>query len=198
MDKSYWEKYYEKFGEPFHPSEFAKFAMGYLSEGDIVLELGSGNGRDAVFFGSNGIKTIGLEQCQNIVDELNAKDFDNVEFKARDFSLPQMEFKHNHVYSRFTLHSVPDDVATRTLECTREALNGYFFIEVRSDKDALVGKKTDHYRRFVNFEDLLSELIVIGFRIHYAELSRGFSEYNSKFGVDNNEKDPMLIRIVAS
>ena len=33
----------------------------------------------------------------------------------------------------------------------------YFFIEVRSDKDSLYEQKTDHYRRFPNFEKLGSQ-----------------------------------------
>lgn len=197
MDKEYWEAYYQKHSDPFPPSDFAKFSLGYLQRGDVVLELGAGNGRDAVFFGAQGIKTIGLEQCQNVVNDLNSRQYRNVEFRAQDFSISQKEFNHDHVYSRFTLHSVPEHVATKVLRNTKESLNGYLFIETRADVDGATNDVKSHYRRFVDFEKLLYEMLEIGFKIKYAEVDRGFSKCHSEYESDDRDIDPPLIRIVA-
>ena len=73
----------------------------------------------------------------------------------------------------------------------------YLFIETRSDKDELcgVGKKisknefiTDHYRRFINKNDLLKK-IKKTFKIIYVKESKGFSKFNNE--------DPCLIRLIA-
>lgn len=197
MDVQYWEDYYDKHNEPFDPSDFARFALKYMNEGDTVLELGCGNGRDSIFFGGHGIHTIGLDQCENIVKTLNERGYENTKFLATDFTHSQEDYGHNHVYSRFTLHAISEEEAQQVLAHTRISLDGYFFIEVRSDKDSLVGAETDHFRRFENFETLLQRLIHLGYEIEYAEISKGFSKYDKKFDVDYNEDDPTLIRIVA-
>ena len=72
----------------------------------------------------------------------------------------------------------------------------YFFLEVRSDKDSLYKQKTDHYRRFHNFEILLMNLLKNNFKIKYSEISNKFSPYNNNYGVDYNEKNPEIIRII--
>lgn len=198
MNITYWANYYDIHNNPFTPSDFAKFAMAYVSKGDTLVDLGCGNGRDSMFFASQGINTIGVDQCSNIVGSLNNMNYNNASFISDNFADPvESYYKATHAYSRFSLHSISEEDADSVIQLVKENTSKMFFIEVRSDKDSLVGVKTDHYRRFVNFESLLSKLLSSGFNIRYAELSRGFSKYDSKFNVDYNESDPMLIRIVA-
>ena len=71
------------------------------------------------------------------------------------------------IYSRFTWHSINKENETIFLNKMSKITNlKYLFIETRSDKDELcgVGKKiskneyiTDHYRRFINKNDLLKK-----------------------------------------
>ena len=198
MDIEYWTKYYEKHNIPFEASDFAHFVTKYMSEGESIIDLGCGNGRDTIFFNKVGLDSYGVDQCQNIVDGLN-KEYGNnkLEFIVDDFT--NMEWDETYLdnaYSRFTLHSIDEESEDRVIDWVRDHISSRFFIEVRSDQDSLVGKTTDHYRRFINFDNFLVKLVSNGFKIEYAELSKGFSKYNNKFGVDYNEDDPTLIRIV--
>ena len=52
MDKSYWNKYYSKKLGVQEPSSFAVYVLKMMSDGDSILELGCGNGRDSFFLQS--------------------------------------------------------------------------------------------------------------------------------------------------
>ena len=200
MDKEYWEKYYEKHNEPFKPSPFAEEIRRYVDDGKSIIDLGCGNGRDTIIFGYN-LKSVGVDQCQNIIDTLNELTIDKenltTSFKCADFSNLQDE-EYDYAYSRFTLHSITEQQEDRVIDWVARNVKEYFFIEVRSDRDELVGKNTDHYRRFANMENLLTKLITKGFKIRYAEINSGFSKYDYNYNVDYNSDDPKLIRIIAA
>ena len=201
MDKEYWKKYYDVNGEPFDPSDFAKFCMTYVNGDDRLIDLGCGNGRDTIYFIENNLKCVGVDQCENVVNSLTKRDYPNGLFIVDDFTKLEDEnmfLKYDHAYSRFTLHSISQSQEDDVIDWVSNNIADKFFIEVRSDKDALVGQQTDHFRRFVDMNTLIEKLIAARFNIEYAEISRGFSKYNSKFAVDYNEDDPMLIRIVAT
>ena len=197
MDKQYWTNYYDEHDNPFAPSPFAKTIANYV-KGSHLVELGCGNGRDAIYFSQHGAHVYAVDQCENIVNDLNDRfGGDNLEFIADDFTnMNWNDVIIDNAYSRFTLHSIDEDAEDRVIDWVKNHVSGHFFIEVRSDKDSLVGKTTDHYRRFINFEDLLVKLIRNGFKIEYSEISKGFSQYDKSFGVDYNEDDPTLIRII--
>lgn len=198
MDLEYWEKYYEKHPEAFEPSDFAKFVIKYINAFEHVIDLGCGNARDTIFFKTVGALATGIDQCENQIVRLKEK-YENeyLKFKAGSFIEISDDFHVHHAYSRFTLHSIDEQAEDKLIEWASKCVNKYFFIETRSDKDKLNGVETDHYRRFVNMNSLIQKLISAGFEIEYAELSRNFSKYKSKYGVDYNEDDPMLIRVVA-
>ena len=97
------------------------------------------------------------------------------------------------MYSRFTLHSISENQENDVLKWTYNSLSkgGYFFIEVRGQKNEIYRKGTpvpnerdayiyeDHYRRFINNERFCSKLHDIGFHIVLNEEKKGFSPYNN-------------------
>ena len=73
MDKNYWDEYYRLHGgnkEISDPSSFAKFILkNFFSEKKLnIVELGSGNGRDAIFFAYNGHNVIAIDQSTNVIN----------------------------------------------------------------------------------------------------------------------------------
>ncbi len=77
---------------------------------------------------------------------------------------------------------------------------GLLLIEVRSVKDKMCGKGTPvegekdawiytHYRRFIRQNELLAELLSLGFKIDYVIESDGLAIYK--------DDDPVVIRVHA-
>ena len=192
----YWMNYYDQHSQPFEPSNFAHFVLSKIQNGESVIDLGCGNGRDSLFFAQNGHLTYGIDQCSNIINSLNSKEIALFKGICADFTNLNDKFKVCHAYSRFSLHSITENAEERLIKWVSSNITGMFFIESRSDQDSLNGQDLDHYRRFININKLLEKLIRSGFSILYSEISRGFSPYNSDFNVDYNEQDPMLIRVV--
>ena len=94
MDKNYWNEYYKLHGEDKEisdPSSFAKFIFKkFLSEKKFnILELGSGNGRDAIYFACNGHNVVAIDHSTKVLNiqkqNLNNKFAMNLYSKEDDF-----------------------------------------------------------------------------------------------------------------
>ncbi len=207
MDKDYWKDIYSKQSEGERPSLFAQYiATTFQLSGKRIIELGCGNGRDAIFFANANANVTAIDQCDNIIELLDGrfKKVDNLTFKCLDFTCLDDTMPFDFVYSRFTLHSISKGQEQKVVKWAHRNLNPYgkLCIEVRGQKNEIfqVGIPVegepdafilnDHYRRFLNFESFCDELKTIGFRIDYAKEEKGFAPYNG-----TNET---YIRIIAS
>ncbi len=206
MDIVYWDNFYKTNLMYKTPSSFALFVgEQYLKKKKKLIDLGCGNGRDSIFFNKNyDIVTTGLDQSKIIIDALQHKyENNNLKFIVGDFyKLHLLEDTYDYVYSRFSLHSVPEEGENCILKFAQHNINpgGYLFIEARSIKDPKLlnsGTKIsineniedNHYRRYIDINNLLEKIKKLGFDIIYTLESNNLSIYKN----DN----PVLIRIVA-
>lgn len=210
-DKEYWKEYYTKNFMPAGPSSFAEFALEYLEEGNSLIELGCGNGRDSIYFFKNNIDVIGVDQVKHEVDYLNENyGDDSLLFLSDDFtnlSNAKIENKEiietkeiDYVYSRFTFHSINERKEDRALDWIEDTLNpgGLFLLEARSTKDPMYqqGRSlsetenfTDHYRRYMDYDKILNKLKSKDFEIVFSIEDKDLAVYK-----DDN---PYVIRIIA-
>jgi len=204
MWKNYWESYYKRNSMPKKPSLFSKWCLdNYIKKGNSIIELGCGSGSDSFFFASNNIKVRAIDQCKNELSVLSKEySFDNLEFICSDFTNLFEDNIYDAVYSRFTLHSVDAYGEDRVIKWCFDHIKfgGYLLIEVRGKKNELYGKGVavkneedafiyeNHYRRFIDFENIQRKLVRAGFKIKFAKESNGFSPYNGK--------DEIFLRIV--
>ena len=198
---NYWEEYYKNHQDPGNESPFARFVLPFLKEGKTLIELGCGNGRDSIFFEKFGVNITAFDQCDNEVAYLNKKySNDNLKFEAGDFTQLGKRTSSDFIYSRFTLHSIDREQEKRTLRWALDNLNnlGLFFIEIRSINDELCGEGsqvgenefvTDHYRRFVKYDEFTQRIKDAGFSIIYQIESQGLAPYK--------EEDPVVVRVIA-
>ena len=70
MDYKYWNEYYKKNIAPNEPSKFAKDILKYLDSGKKLIELGCGNGRDAMFLANNNISVVAIDQSESSINNL--------------------------------------------------------------------------------------------------------------------------------
>lgn len=208
-NKKFWQKYYSSHRKPSSQSLFAEFCLeNYIKKGDWVLELGCGNGRDAVFFASNGINVLGLDLCRqeisylsrNYKNKKHSSTSNKLRFKCADFTRYKSRQKFDVIYSRFTIHSISEAQEIDTIKNSYINLKegGIFLIEVRSMKDEMFSKSeklssnegiTDHYRRFIELETISSNLKKNNFDIVFSIESQGLAKYKYE--------NPYIIRIVA-
>jgi len=210
MDKNYWEKYYLEHGQDNgikQHSSFAEFCLErffYAKEKSIV-ELGSGNGRDAIYFAHHGHKVVAIDQStsaidierENIHNEVNS----NLTPVAEDFVKYDFDLNGSIdvFYSRFTLHAInkkdEDIILPRVYNNLTKG--GLFCIEVRTTKDPLCGVgedcgdnayRTDHYRRFIDSQEFLKRILSFGFNLLFFTEEDNLSVYKN----DN----PVLMRII--
>ena len=207
MDKNYWKNIYSKQSEGEQPSLFARsIADTLFIEGKQLIELGCGNGRDAIFFANANARVMAIDQCENIIEMLNLRfqKIDNLQFKCLDFTCLDDNSNYDIVYSRFTLHSISKAQEERVLQWAYHNLNpnGKLCIEVRGQKNEIFQVGTpvdgepdafifnDHYRRFIHFESFCEKLKSLGFGLDYAKEDKGFAPYNGT--------DETYIRVIAS
>ena len=198
---AYWNKWYKKNNAPLSPSSFAEFCLNYISEGDRIIDLGCGNGRDSVFFGHNGFDITGVDYSEIAISHnkrMNA--LPNINFQVADFANMGNLSKFTCMYSRFSLHAVNILTEKKLIQwCSDNLLSKeLFLLEARSTKDPLrkQGKQisptetyTDHYRRFLDYDETQSYLKETGFKLIYSVETDGLAKYK-----DDN---PVIIRIVA-
>jgi ubiquinone/menaquinone biosynthesis C-methylase UbiE len=208
MDINYWNNYYESRGVTSQPSSFAAFCLKeYIPKGARILELGSGNGRDAFYFANNGFEVYAIDQshtaCLSNQEQAKKDSINNVYFIESDFTkdsftdLPIIDV----FYSRFTMHSITLDQQNNLLQNIYAKIKkgGLVLVEARTINDPLCGVGTDldqhqfvtdHYRRFIEPDLFINNCIKIGFKLEYKIESSGLSIVN--------DDDAMLLRVVLS
>lgn len=210
MDKAYWDKFYAEKGMDapiISPSTFAVFCQQKLFNNKKlkIIELGCGNGRDAIYFAHNNHHIIAIDQSTVGIDiecsRINASINENITAIADDFvSINYSNYhKVDAFYSRFTLHAITKDDEIKLLSSVYSALQngGLLAIEVRTIKDPLYGEGTsvgnnafvtDHYRRFIDTNIFLKQVLDLGFKLIYFTEENNLSIYK--------EDNPVLMRII--
>ena len=205
-DINYWNNFYKKKLAVNKPSNFALFVKKFLKKysSTIIIDVGCGNGRDLFYFKKNKFDIMGIDLSKNAVSLIKKK-LVNKKDKKKIYhgDFVNFDYKKNikekfSIYSRFTWHSINEKNENTLLKKLIKNSNfEYIFIETRSDKDGLygVGKKksknefiTDHYRRFINKNNLVRK-IKKNFDIIYLRESTGFSKFK--------KENPCLIRLIA-
>ena len=210
MDKKYWESYYTKHGQDqgiSHHSSFSEFCIKnfFLDKGLNIVEIGSGNGRDAIYFAHHGHKVYAIDQSTNAIDiekrNISNDVHQNLIPIADDFIKMNFSFDNpvGVFYSRFTLHAITKGDEDSLLPNIFNSLEsgGLFCIEVRTTNDPLYGVGedcgdniflTDHKRRFIDSNVFVRKMLSLGFVLLYFTEKNNLSIYK-----DDN---PVLMRIV--
>ena len=206
--KKYWNSYYDFKNHNNKPSNFALFInKKYINKDTILLDVGSGDGRDAFYFNKKAKYVVGIDKS-NVVIKKN-------KLKAKKLNLKKINFKNissnrlikinnkkiNFIYARFFLHAINEKNENIFLKSLIKNFNSGILIalEFRTTKDRLMkkGKKlskyerlTSHYRRFINFKKFEKKIKKLNFNIVYKKLGINLSK--------SPNDNPHLCRIIFS
>lgn len=202
-DTEYWNNFYSlKTKNIAEHSLFAEYIMGYLKNGCELLDIGCGNGRDSIWFANNGVAVSCIDASDVAIESIKENSTKTINAICGDFVNCDIYSSElfDAVYSRFSVHAIDEEqeniLFNNVFKCLKE--DGIFAIEVRSIHDELykkgrcVGRNAyiyeEHYRRFIEINELISKLIKVGFIVQYAEENRDFAPFK--------ESNPRVIRVV--
>lgn len=206
-DLSYWNKFYKIKDKRILSSNFAKFIKKkIINKKSNILEIGTGNGRDAFYFSKYCKSVIAIDQSKIAIrnNRLRVKQLGikNLTFKSlslNNFIKIKKKNLINLIYARFFIHSVNQKKENFFLKKLIDFNNQkpLIVLEFRTTKDKLMkkGKKiskferyTDHYRRFIETKKFEKKIKNMGFIIIYMKLGINLSKTKN----DN----PHLCRII--
>lgn len=175
-NSKYWTGFYSNKLVTLKPSPFAISCLPYIKKGSTLIDVGCGNGRDSSFFASSGVNVLSIDQS-----------FPRNSFTGNCFFLNSdvdnmPNIKCDYIYARFFIHAIPLEKEIKFLNYIKNNCNE-FFIEARSDKSEFEG---DHYRRFINLQELKDRLDLHGFNYDIEE---------SKDLAATDTENPFIIRV---
>ena len=179
------------------PSQFAVFFANEIVPEAVVIELGSGNGRDAMFLGKcvhhvmavDGSEA-GIISCVAEAKRQGSKNIDFIHSLIDDIELIKIienrlseicDDAPIFIYSRFFLHSIneqDEDHLVQLIGKLMENRHGKVFIEFRTKEDEKLSKYTGtHYRRYVDSKNLITKFSRLGYEVNYHVEGIGFAKY---------------------
>lgn len=204
----YWSNHYARTGYA-AGSSFFDFVIARDDLPGQVIELGCGDGRDAVAFGATGRRVLGLDLSAVGVEHAERHaaargQSGTTRFRACDVTDPQalgpmlqaeLALADGPVlfYLRFFLHAIDETAETRLLRTIAsyarpgDQLAAEFRTEADADLPKIYG---NHYRRFQSASSLADKLRTHhGFDVVYEHEAAGLSPYR--------DEDPVLGRVIA-
>ena len=207
--KSYWREFY-KHRHSLVPSQFCALVAAEIDAHATIVDWGSGNGRDTLFFAAQGHTTIAMDLSAEAVKisdhEARSRGLqDRVLFLQGDLSshadventVQIARSKSNSdslvFYSRFVLHTLNEAEEDRFLFALSKRMkkNERIFFEFRTKEDVDLQKHyPDHFRRYLDttvFQRKLEDSW--GLSLAYSITGVGMAKYK--------EEDPVVTRIFA-
>jgi SAM-dependent methyltransferase len=201
----YWNEFYAHHADavPTDPSPFARWVAERESPAGELLDIGSGTGRDTLWFSSLGFRAVGCDYARAGVAyaadraregglstefcHLNLYDVRHVLVRSARFAHDR---NFNIVYARFLVHAIEEEGRRHLWLISRSALvgtGGRLYLEFRTE--ATQHEFGEHFRQFVGPDRVVDELQHHGFEIEHCETRTGLA-------VHKNE-DPRVCRITA-
>jgi|TARA_B110000238_G_C16129013_1_gene440574 cyclopropane fatty-acyl-phospholipid synthase-like methyltransferase len=208
LNKQYWDAFYQT-NHRHTPSQFCACILTEIEPATVVVELGSGNGRDSHYFASQGHTTAAMDLSKEAIksceDHARSRDIEHSAFFQGDITRRESLDKiiayarksamGNDIvfYSRFVMHSLDDDQELAFMKGVSEGMQPgeIIYFEFRSKGDAALMKHYGgHYRRYVDTENFIGLLTKeFGFDIEYSFTGNGMAKYR--------EEDPCVSRVFA-
>ena len=206
-NKGYWNKFYKDLTLSV-PSQFCAMVAVEIPDNATIIEFGCGNGRDSLYFASQGYKVSAMDLSEEAIAACS-KSASNQKFSHSKFQVGSLDKEEDITsifetarnlagdeeeivgYSRFVMHSINDEQEFAFMRhLGNSMLSGEkIYFEFRSFEDAKLQKTYDnHYRRFVKTEKFIEAMISLEFNLDYQITGQGMAKYKTE--------DPFVSRLI--
>jgi SAM-dependent methyltransferase len=216
-EEVYWANFWAH-ADPAGPSSFHEWVNGHPDIPAAVVDLGCGDGRDALAFAAAGRPVLGLDRSHVAVrlaatraEEAGlagAARFEVCDFadtaalrKALAAAVERAGGAPLLFYGRFLMHVLPEEVQAGLLDVLSSVARpgDVFAAEFRTTADEALPKVHDrHYRRFQDGPAFGAQLRArYGFEVAEEAEGAGLSPYGEQKEDGQRPEDPVLYRVLA-
>jgi hypothetical protein len=204
----HWEWLYDGsagWSAPTHPSPFARWVADREPGDDLVVDVGTGNGRDAVWFAEQGREVLGLDVAGAGVTLASERTHGLAHARFQRFNLYDLRDVFalgarlavrpgpRILYGRMVIDAVEDDGRENFWRLAQLALwrGGRLYVEFRTDQDAdaphAFGR---HFRRYLRPESVIREIESRGGVVVHEERGHG----RAMFGAEDPHVGRLVVR----
>ncbi|MEW5896504.1 MAG: methyltransferase domain-containing protein [Nanoarchaeota archaeon] len=121
------------------PNNVTKLSLKYIS-GKKILDLGVGEGRDALYLAKNGFEVTGVDTSKIALNKIKCKNIFLVQSNIEQFKYP---FQYNAIFCLNTLHFLRKEKINQVISSMKNNTlpNGINVIKVFTIKDPSYNKK---------------------------------------------------------
>lgn len=211
---SFWNDFYKKQSLEISPSTFALFLTenNLIEPGKKLVDVATGNGKDTLFFLKFGMKATGIDASPEAIQINRQKVEDSTAFQVVDVNDQEKMstfLDSDYFYARFFIHSISEVEQAKFIKfLSTMKPGGKLLLEFRTDKDPMfqqsskIGRNegvTNHYRRYVNFDEFCTNLNLLEFEIDYRHEADNLSIRSYDDPVLGHVYDnPWLGRVIAT
>lgn len=187
---NYWNKFYED-KKKYKESSFARFIFNKIKNRKKlkIIDIGCGNGRDAVFFAKKKHDVIGVDISTKAIKTNKTVKINKLKFLKFDIEKNKMKSQFDVVYCRFFLHTISSRGEGKLLKLIKSITkkNSLVCLEFRNWQDkifyikkrihnVIVEYEKGHYRRIINPKQFIKTFLrEIKSKIIFYKSSRNLS-----------------------
>jgi SAM-dependent methyltransferase len=204
----WWPFYFGRAGATVseQPSPFAEWVHERESGSQAIVDIGSGTGRDSLWFARQGRDVLGFDYIPAATERAGKTAVaEGLPARFQTFNLYDLrqvlaaggELAHRDqsptLYARFLVHAL-EDAGRHALwriasMCLRRG--GRFYLEFRTDENASAEKVYgEHFRKYLPGDQVVAEIESWGGAIEHREEGYGYAVYK--------DEDPHVCRLVAT
>lgn len=207
MHHEYWDSFYrsrDSVAVPRDPSPFAQWVREQDPHPHVLVDIGTGTGRDALWFARRGQRVLGLDYAPAAVAQAAATaDAERLPATFETFDLYDADQVLTTgarlassgapptLYGRFLLHALEDDGRRNLWRLAEVTLRdgGRMYLEFRTGKDAEAAHVFgEHFRRFLDPDTVVDEIEAGDGRVEYRGDGHGMAPFRGE--------DPHICRLV--
>lgn len=206
---AYWTRFYsgdQRAAVPDEPSAFARWSATRHGAMTLLVDIGTGTARDALWFSRQGHEVLGLDYAAPAIDQASraaaharlpasfevfdlyrAEQVDVMGTRLAQRAHPAM------LYGRFLIHALQDHGRQALWRMAGTALEagGSLYLEFRTGKDAGARHEFgEHFRKFLDTDMVVDEIVEWGGTIEYRHEDHGLAPYRNE--------DPHVCRLVST